>query len=620
MKRKVKTFLSLSMVLLLTFSLFPATIAAHNHDHVLDITFHPDEYGHFDDLIEDDIWGEITGFSEPIPIEEFLSSELAVSLDAEVRMELDSLVPMLRANRADSFMSAYAHIEELSITTSRIVNGVEIAELILSSEFENVEIDVTVQELSLEQMIASMQMYNISFQHMHDVQRIENEMQNAYVLPEYKNVYDAQHEYLDMQYVDQSIDDILHADGRIISDTQLIQPANLVADLAVWGLSSPDRQPFSFDRNYSFSFIIGNIGSLTASNVRTRLYLANNYILTMNHGFIQPNQAFQFSFNLGLNSGNVGGRHEMVVDVSTSTLEINLSNNRMSTFFEWQRGQQTADLAVLQIHSNNGRGNDQDFTAAVMQNFSASVFNFGNSPAHNSIFNLHVNGVPAVSGTLPTIPVGQSLEVFFSLRISRSGSHQFRANLQAQGIVDPNLNNNTVIRSLRAFPDGCGLWDLRFVGHNRAILLSVDDPGIPFHTVQNAVNQWSGISSSIFFNSLVVGNSSANAFITTARIPYEGVGGYFRATNTNLINRTFTHGYIAICENNWSGGNSWWDRHVMIHEIGHLLSLGHPHETDRWDGNPFCHDFAVMQGAGNNLWTDHVTEHDRVALRRRFGQ
>ena len=401
----------------------------------------------------------------------------------------------------------------------------------------------------------------------------------------------------------------------------LIAPHNLVADLVVWNLDSTGIQPFQFGRSYEFTYIVGNVGNAIAQNIRARVYLGNEFMGSMMLGSISPGQAFIFTFNFSLPSGiNMGGRLEMAIAVSTTSHETNLANNRTSTFFTWPPAQGTVDLTVIQIHSNNGLGNDVDFTAAEFQDFSASIANLGNVTANNAFFRLLVDNRHVISGYLPPIPPNRSLEVSWSLRVGRSGNYSFYANLRDHLLLDTNLNNNSRTRVLRALPDGCGRMASRFVGDARNVSVGIINEWVHVNEVQAAVNAWRNISSNVDIP--VVGHNLQNPTVTVdiGELPF-GVYGSFVPNSNN----TFTGGRVTLSPMSTTAihmgiTNSDFRMRVLKHEFGHLFGLGHPCYTSHGSnyGNVFCQDPSIMRADTRDL-PPTITEHDRRALIMIFG-
>ena len=73
----------------------------------------------------------------------------------------------------------------------------------------------------------------------------------------------------------------------------------------------------------------------------------------------------------------------------------------------------------------------------------------------------------------------------------------------------------------------------------------------------------------------------------------------------------YSGGVIAL--DTGFGNDPTTDMEILTHEIGHLVSLHHPHES-----NPQCCDDAVMQ-YDPNLVKPFVTAHDRAALIKKWG-
>jgi hypothetical protein len=139
---------------------------------------------------------------------------------------------------------------------------------------------------------------------------------------------------------------------------------------------------------------------------------------------------------------------------------------------------------------------------------------------------------------------------------------------------------------------------------------------------RSAANQWCGISSMISIP--IVGTSLANPTCTVTVDVLQGNDiGYFQSNSLYTggeitVSNTCYDAYGQFVYSDAGKNNPYdWLMHILTHEIGHLLSLGHPRES-----NINCLDFCVMydqDSLNSNLDPDaqrthYVTAHDRRAL------
>jgi hypothetical protein len=363
-----------------------------------------------------------------------------------------------------------------------------------------------------------------------------------------------------------------------------------------------------------FDFFIANTGTLNANAVHVRMYLDDQFQGLMTLGMIPANASgtASFSFRLG---GNHGGSRTMRLTTTTSTPVSNFDNNTTSRTFRWQVVPGFVDLQVEGI--NNLVSGNNPFIATNPQIYSAVVYSGGTLSAISTNAEFSIDGQIVSEFYIGTMPPSYWIELRWTINLVRSGSYRFQVTAR-----DRSLNTGSSHRTFVVLPDGCGVWSRTLVdGVNttRNISIQVDHPNItPVDFVRDAANEWNNISSNIHISTVgtnLAGTPTVN--IWTRNLADQAIGGYF-SPNTERGN--FTGGYIAICSTSWfnAGSGHPWRKHIIVHEIGHLLGLSHPFDLrEGMGGNAFCRDFAAMQYPP--LSTANVTAHDRAALRRQHG-
>ena len=184
-------------------------------------------------------------------------------------------------------------------------------------------------------------------------------------------------------------------------------------------------------------------------------------------------------------------------------------------------------------------------------------------------------------------------------------------------------------------PDGCGWNWNRFRGNGSNITINLAYPDINANLFRSWSRQWNGIVSGVEITEVDHNVNNATAYVVVYEFTDQsrrGWYGYFQPLNWSLIDGGHQNGRIGLNEQFWYeppsylvnhfGTMTGYRRALVIHEVGHLLGLGHPFDVND-GGNPLCLDYAVMQSPANSrfgyvLWSTNVTEHDRVAMRRRF--
>jgi len=372
-----------------------------------------------------------------------------------------------------------------------------------------------------------------------------------------------------------------------------------IANLTPSNLRTYASQPLAFNVSHEFVFNLSNNGPWT-TGIPADIFLDGNFIGSIMLNNIPANFSGSVRFNFGINAGGVGGNRQMVVFIG---------NRSASRVFQWRPTVQTVVLEALGIESTvnpiiaaeqNGNG------------FSAFIANIGNAPATTAWADFYLNGERVGSLRLATIQPNHVVQVTWRLGgINRSGSY-----LIGMRTWSPTSNMTSRIFNFR--PDGCGLWVNRLnptVARN--IRISVNDVRINDTLIGNWSRQWNNITPNSV-NISHVGRSldSYTVYVVTNIFPddRELWAGYFQANRSGV----FTGGYISYNRTWWNAANENMRRAVTIHEVGHLLGLGHPNQPGEMGGNALCQCSTIMY---YRLQTDvtNVTDHDRQALRVRFG-
>ena len=459
----------------------------------------------------------------------------------------------------------------------------------------------------------------------------ENELTLDSMLETGEEVSDFEFEFLSLSELEQRSDSLssMFSLGQVDMDSYdslAVVPSSTLADLAIWDLLTNSQPPLAFNVQHRFSFVLLNMGGSPAHNTAFRIYLDGQFLLSQHLGTVGPWDGGIGSFFITVPSGNPGGLREVRVTVSTSSPQSNLANNVVSGWFRWMPTvppAQFVDLRMVQLESKN----PQPLHAFVRQSFDAVIGNSGNAVASPHVY-LIVNGNTLASGPLWPLPAGYVQIVTFSdLMLAPTGFYQFEVRVRERTLEDRNLHLNSIQRTFVFHADGCGHFRFRLIGDTRNITLSVDDHRILTGLVQDAANDWNGISSNI--NISRVGTHLSNPTATLEiGIVASGAGASFTPNTFG----NYTGGRIVLNIDPWNAGgyritSDVWRRYVLRHEIGHLLSLQHPndiHDPDVRNGNLYCGYPAVMQTI-RDQWpyttriSDAITNHDIHALINRHG-
>jgi len=375
--------------------------------------------------------------------------------------------------------------------------------------------------------------------------------------------------------------------------------------------------PIPINKATIFYFTLGNKGSIGAVGTICSIYVDNVYIGMLTFGTFPANYSDTFAISLTFGSSWRGGKKELKLDAQTSTTDSNPNNNIVKDQFTWQ---QNLDLAVYYI-SKSPLPNDPFIgTAPYIINF--IVVNFGlDSTANNTYALIEIRNVIdkllySDKLYLPSIPPGQQTTVSFPVQINRSGDYMAYAIAGDDVNADLDPNDNKIWRSYKCVPDGCGIWHLSLILNNTDIWISVNDSRLNVDDVNFAGTQWNMITSKIQINAIGANLPQSTCNVIVAQLP-DARGGQFQPF-TKPGTHTYTGGLIEINEQNYDSlGNLVVEYDfllkVLTHEIGHLVSLNHPHEV-----NKLCHDDSAMQ-YDFSIWTSVVTEHDRKAMRIKWG-
>jgi len=575
MVKKLMTIGALCLVVILTSGLFSTAVYGYDRDCCDNMSEHflPREVL-FDNSSGASVVVEegIMEFSEPISIEQLLA-ERADILDTESITALESMLEESQMEYADQLRDSVHEIGSDSIFG---IPEVEISDF----EFEFLPLNELVDMLELDDFI-------------------------GYRFP-------------------------LDQGGIESYDSLVVEPLSIQANLAVWDLLTNSQPPLSFDVPHRFSFALLNMGGSPAHNTAFRIYLDGRFLLSQSLGTVGPWDGGIGSFFITIPSGNPGGLREVRVTVSTSSPQSSIANNVVSGFFLWRPTVPTTqfvDLRMVQLESKN----PQPLRAFVRQSFDAVIGNSGNAVASPYVY-LIVNGSTLASGPLWPLPAGYVQIVTFSdLMLGHTGFFQFEVRVRERTLEDRNLHLNSIQRTFAFHADGCGFFRFRLIGDTRNIILSVDDHRVMTSLVQDAANDWNGISSNI--NISRVGANIAQApGISVTRIETEILGDEIGGIFTPNTFGNYTHGRILFHRDFWDRDlaifpRDVWRRYLLRHEIGHLLSLHHPnciHDINVRDGNPYCRYPAVMQIV-RDYWpqtafiSDRITNHDIHALINRHG-
>jgi len=399
--------------------------------------------------------------------------------------------------------------------------------------------------------------------------------------------------------------------------SQSNEPTRTTCDLYVSGLScSLGSKPIPINKSTTFSFAMGNNGSVGAVGTILLLYVdvgsASTYIGLLTFGTFPANYNQNFAIALTFGLSWQGGSKVLRLEAQTSTPDSNLGNNTTSKSFIWQNN---LDLAVYTLLKSPGPAGKMTGTSPY--SFSFDIVNFGLDNTATKTYAL-VEVRDFASGSLlyndklylPTLKPGQKVNVQFPVQVNRSGVYKINAIAGDDVNDDTDPDDNVIWDKYTCIPDGCGTWFASLACDKTDIRISVNDTKITLASVQSAANQWNGISSHINISS--VGEYLPISTCTIVSGPVaNSSGGLF---TPSLISLSDYIGGIIIINNAPHGSGAWFDRYVLVHEIGHLVSLHHPHEA-----NPICADYAAMQYDTKGLWSDTVTEHDKIALRNKWG-
>lgn len=380
--------------------------------------------------------------------------------------------------------------------------------------------------------------------------------------------------------------------------------ASSQCDLYVNNLySSSGSQPFAINSPYNFTFTIGNSGPADAAGVTCDVYLDNDYAGALNFGTIPANTSGNVTIAISVGYGGYGGLRTLKINAGTLTPDSSYLNNGISRAFTWKKN---VDLVTddLQNHTSG----DTPFEATISQVYSVLVFNYGKDTATSPCAELKVysnnNLLLTDEFDLPELPERYVSVLSWNQSIYRSGHYTFQVTSKDRiDTVDADPSDNTIAKTFECIPDGCGISSLyTLVGDTTNISLSVIDSRLDVSDVASAAQEWNGITREIHIEIVERDLLNPTCTITVSEASL-GNGGYFRP---NFL-PNYTGGRIVIiCDNPDS-------RHVMVHEIGHLVSLLHPHED-----NPLYYDDSSMQ-YNLSLWKDYVTPHDKRALIKKWG-
>ena len=581
--KKIKIFVSLCLITVLTSSLFSTATLA---DSLASSSEYMAPYGataefdlnvQNDDAIEDFISAEVLEMPEPFSVEDFIHTEYFASMDLESRREFES---------------------KLEAFTSEVSGRAE----------QGADYDYPL-------------VFDFSYEIVWDVMP-DVELES----------------YYDSNIYQESMQELNGIEEIDVFDMQQVQPLDVfAADLRVLNLRTTGRPPLTFGTRYDFTFLIQNLGRANAANTVVRLYLGLGHIGTINLGTIPANAQGNVNFSFGLSVGDQGGPRMLTARASTTTHDINPNLSYTASIIEWQPTVQFIDLAVHDL--SNRTSGSQPFRVGDTQTFQVVIVNWGNIASDAPIFTVLVNGgsIGLTNVNLPRLPAGHGVNFPFAITTNRSGNFDFTASTRDRNRRDIDYRNNELSRRFVSIPDGCGYNWRRFGGDANNITLNLKYPDLNANNMQTWARQWNGIVDGVRITNVSHNLNNATTYVVVAEMTEDNyfyrpgrryLFGYFQPLNSNILGR-HRNGRIWLNERYWYNTPPTlqpnFHRGLVIHEVGHLLGLGHPHDW-RDGGNTDCIDYAVMQSPvldQNNrvqrgLWATNVTEHDREALRRRF--
>ena len=419
-----------------------------------------------------------------------------------------------------------------------------------------------------------------------------------------------------------------------ISSSMTRTSSNPSCDVYVKGLynSSGQQPPFKINEAYEFSLELGNNGQIAAANVVAKIYMDNVLMGVLNVGSIPASARYDMQVYVTLGYGANGGWHLLRIEASTTTPDANPNNNAVSASYQWV---QNVDLAVLSL-INSTSGNTA-FETTATQDFKVVVANFGPDTAYSPYIDLDIfeNSINRYSDRFyyHSLPYLTGVQVSWPLYISRSGNYRFEASAYDLYVDDVYMDDNMLPAYFTCIPDGCGASShtLRTYDNNN-LILSVNDQRISVTDVQDARNQWNGISSYINIGTVSQNNPNAVCDIKVDHLNNDEVGRFTYSYNAFGV---YQGGTISIAEGCYdangnyvydgnSGNSSYrthWLMYTLIHEIGHLISLDEVEYA-----NSLCNDYSVMFTDGplhvqdvNSPKTHYVTPHDIKSLISKWG-
>ncbi len=375
--------------------------------------------------------------------------------------------------------------------------------------------------------------------------------------------------------------------------------------------------PFIMGEAAYMQFVIGNYGPDTAMGVGFSVYVNNMPADSYSTGVLPGNTQGIVPISVNLSGGAAGDYTVRIVASAAAPVDANTGNNETSNSFQWLVNSALVDLGIRYGEIINSTSGSAPFETTATQWYQFYVINYGPGATSSPYARLTVvksddSGILYSEPLgLPSIPAGYGCTVNWPLNINSSGIYNFTASVYDENRTDPDLGDNYAYNTFTCIPDGCGIWAKTLNCDTRNISISIIDPSIDLADVQAAASDWNGITSQIHI-STVGRNLSNPTCIMYLGVVEDGFRGEF--IENDKPNTYYSGGTIIINRATYNmPGYEFVDDHVIRHEIGHLISLNHPHMH-----NPLCEDKAVMQYKAN-CFSATVTEHDRQALINKWG-